>query len=270
MILYPYARASTDMQDNSVPLQLQELKKFCEYTGHEMGKAFQDPDTSGYSVKFVNRDGGRALIRQLESDVKNGIQSGICSMKIDRMFRDSVDGMITAQHFRKIGANMFFTSMGSVHLDIMDSTGWLVFQTLLNFAEFERNMIVQRVSEGKADLKSKNKKSGSLPFGWIADKQNNICPTPAAIEIIKICFNSRYVDGLSLNAIADHLNTTNITTPDGNRFQAMTIKRILEYEPNEAYIENDAIRQLHSLTKKESRAKDKVRFHPLEQTWGIP
>ena len=72
--------------------------------------------------------------------------------KLDRFARNTVEGINVVQHLLDRGARVNILNMGTVD---NTPTGKLILTVMLGFAEFERDMILQRTSEGKSIAKTK-------------------------------------------------------------------------------------------------------------------
>ena len=72
--------------------------------------------------------------------------------KLDRFARNTVEGINVVQHLLERGVRVNILNMGTVD---NTPTGKLILTVMLGFAEFERDMILQRTSEGKSIAKTK-------------------------------------------------------------------------------------------------------------------
>ena len=70
--------------------------------------------------------------------------------KLDRFARTTSDGINTVKEFFERGVKVHVLNMGLVE---DTPTGRLILSVMLAFAEFERDMIVERTQEGKAIAK---------------------------------------------------------------------------------------------------------------------
>lgn len=73
--------------------------------------------------------------------------------KLDRFARNTVEGISVVQHLLERGVRVNILNMGTVD---NTPTGKLILTVMLGFAEFERDMIVQRTMEGKSIARTKN------------------------------------------------------------------------------------------------------------------
>ena len=146
-----YARVSTGEQ--SPELQLRELRDYAARRGFVVHREYGD-QTSG--------DGRRRRRRAPEfdalmADARRRRFDCVLVWKYDRFAR-SLGALIAAlQEFRDLGVD--FIS----HTQAIDTTtpmGRLFFHVIGSFAEFEREVIVERVRAGLANARAKGKRLG--------------------------------------------------------------------------------------------------------------
>src|SRR5699024_10455586 len=132
LMKYGYARVSTIHQD--LEGQLQVLKnEGCE-------NIFQD--------KLTGTHKNRPQLQQLLHEIQEG--DTLIVTKLDRLARSAIDGIETIRELFQKGVRVHILNMGLVE---DTPTGRLIFNVMLAFAEFERDMIVERTQEGKAIAK---------------------------------------------------------------------------------------------------------------------
>lgn len=132
LVKYGYARVSTLNQD--LESQIQMLKKEgCEEI---------------YAEKFTGTKFERPKFQELLSVLKSG--DTLVVTKLDRFARSTVDGIQTVKMLSDKDVKVHILNMGLVE---NTPTGRLIFSVMSAFAEFERDMIVERTQEGKAMAK---------------------------------------------------------------------------------------------------------------------
>ncbi|MEC2078323.1 recombinase family protein [Metabacillus fastidiosus] len=132
---YGYARVSTIAQDLEV--QIQALQK------------------EGCDVIFKEKFTGTKTDRPEFNKVLEALQEGdtLVVTKLDRFARSAVEGIQTVKALFARGVKVHILNMGLVE---NTPTGRLIFNILSSFAEFERDMIVERTQEGKALAKQRD------------------------------------------------------------------------------------------------------------------
>ena len=139
-MIYGYARVSTTGQErdgNSIDGQITELKAAgCEQIFHDSytGTKMDRPEFT----KLVNllRNGDRLVVT-----------------KLDRFARTAARGLDYIEKLLNRGVAVHILNMGLID---NTATGKLMVTMLLAFAEFERNMIIERTAAGKAVAKANN------------------------------------------------------------------------------------------------------------------
>ena len=136
-MIYGYARVSTRGQardGNSLEYQEQKLKEV------------------GVSTIFVDTYTGTTTDRPELEKLMSEISSGdtLVVTKLDRIARSVVQGAELIDKLGNVGVSVHILNMG-----VIDSspTGKLMRNVMLSFAEFERDMIIQRTQEGKSVAK---------------------------------------------------------------------------------------------------------------------
>lgn len=114
----------------------------------------------------------------------------------------------------------------SDHIDTGTSTGRLMLRMLASLAEFESDMISERVASVSNARAAKGRHHGTAPYGYEADEGLHVIEEQAVV-VVRIY--REYVDeGLSQRHIAKRLNDEGVTTPTGTgRWGQSTISRML-------------------------------------------
>ena len=137
---YGYARVSTHWQasdGNSLEAQIESL------------------NAAGADKIYMDEYSGRTTKRPQLDELLSVISSGdeLIVTKLDRMTRSVIEGseLIKRLQEKKITVNV-------LNIGCMDNspTGRLITNVMLSFAEFERDMIIERTQEGKNAAKRNN------------------------------------------------------------------------------------------------------------------
>ncbi|WP_406044112.1 recombinase family protein [Succinimonas sp.] len=113
----------------------------------EAGCAEEDIVLETYTGTKMDRPKFGKLIESLEA----GDTLVVC--KLDRFARTAGEGSELVKSLLERGVNVHILNMGLIE---NTPTGRLILNVLLSFAEFERDMIVERTSEGKAVARATN------------------------------------------------------------------------------------------------------------------
>lgn len=142
---FAYVRTSTTDQKNS----LAEQERILRDAGAD--EVFIE-EASAKSV--ANRPQLQAMLAKL----REGDQ--VISTKLDRLSRSLSDFLKIHEEIQARGATLSFTDQ---HIETETPAGRLMLQMLGAFAEFEREMIRERVKTGVATAKRKGKRLGRPP-----------------------------------------------------------------------------------------------------------
>ena len=138
-MIYGYMRVSTAAQSKGNSLEEQErlLRK------NGATELYQDAFT------------GTRTDRPNFTIPLNKLQEGdtLVITKLDRFARNTAEGLNVIQHLLERGVKVNILNMGTIDTT---PTGKLILTVMLAFAEFERDMIVQRTTEGKAIARTKD------------------------------------------------------------------------------------------------------------------
>ncbi|MDR4173622.1 resolvase [Bacillus cereus] len=132
MVKYGYSRVSTLNQDLESQIQTLE-KEGCKKI---------------YSEKFTGTKFDRPKFQELLSVLEKG--DSLVVTKLDRFARSTEHAIQTIKMLFDKGVKVHILNMGIVE---DTPTGRLMFNIMSAFAEFERDMIVERTQEGKAIAK---------------------------------------------------------------------------------------------------------------------
>lgn len=146
-----YARVSTDKQ--KVDMQLNELRQFAVRSGWAVHREYIDQSFTGAST---NRP---AFLEMMEEARKRKFNL-LVVWKLDRLSRSLKDLINTLDELGSLGID--FVSYDN-NLDTSTPTGKLVFQIVGAVAEFEKDIIKERVIAGLANARRKGKRLGRPP-----------------------------------------------------------------------------------------------------------
>jgi DNA invertase Pin-like site-specific DNA recombinase len=148
-----YARVSTDKQ--KVDMQLNELREFVARSGWTIYSEYIDQSFTGTNT---NRP---AFLEMMEAARKRKFDV-LVVWKLDRLSRSLKDLINTLDELGSCGID--FVSYDN-NLDTSTPTGKLVFQIVGAVAEFEKDIIKERVIAGLANARLKGKRLGRPPKG---------------------------------------------------------------------------------------------------------
>jgi DNA invertase Pin-like site-specific DNA recombinase len=145
-----YLRVST--KDQTTDNQRRELEAIAARLGHEIVEVYEDAGISGAK----GRD-KRPAFDRLHRDITTRKIDIVMAWSIDRLGRSLQDLVHFLNHLNAKQVGLYLHKQG---LDTTTPSGKLMFQMCGAFAEFEREMIRERVSAGMARAKAKGTRSG--------------------------------------------------------------------------------------------------------------
>jgi len=176
-------------------------------------------DDGGFSGGNMNRP----ALKKLLEDAEAGKLDLIVVYKIDRLSRSLCDFAELNKMFDKWG--VAFVSV-TQEINTNTSTGRMMLNILMTFAQFEREMAAMRVKDKMAATRKKGKwVGGSVPIGYkVVDKKLIIDEEKA--PVVKRIFQ-RYLEIQSPKQVAWELNADGIMTLMGKPWDNQHIYRIL-------------------------------------------
>ncbi len=143
-----YSRVST--LDQSVSMQLDELRKYVATRGWELVCEFVDVGVSGSKEKRPELDKLMAAAHKGRFDV-------VIVWKLDRFARSLKHLVVALSEFEAM--NVAFVSLTD-NLDLSTPQGRLMFHVIGAMSEFERSLIIGRTKSGMAAAKARGAKIG--------------------------------------------------------------------------------------------------------------
>jgi site-specific DNA recombinase len=241
-----YTRKSTEynleLAFNSLDAQREACEAYIRSQAHEGWRLipgrYDDGAFSGASLE-------RPALQQLLADVRAGKIDIVLVYKVDRLTRSLADFAKLVELFDAHGVS--FVSVTQA-FNTSSSMGRLTLNVLLSFAQFERELIGERVRDKIAASKRKGLwVGGPVPLGYAAvDKKIVVVPTEA--EAVRTIF-ARYLELGSIRTLAQDLDRRGIRskrrrlsngrTTGGGRFGVGALAHLLK---NSFYIGEVAYR----------------------------
>ncbi|MHC5054545.1 MAG: recombinase family protein [Planctomycetota bacterium] len=166
-----YTRKSTeeglDSDFNSLDAQRESAEAYVASQRHEGWVALPDRyDDGGFSGGSIERP----ALQKLLADVEAGLVDCIVVYKVDRLSRSLIDFVKIVEVFDR--KNVSFVSV-TQQFNTTTSMGRLTLNILLSFAQFEREVIGERIRDKMAAAKRRGKYTGGPPvFGYDVDRAN--------------------------------------------------------------------------------------------------
>jgi DNA invertase Pin-like site-specific DNA recombinase len=144
-----YARVST-LGGQNPEMQLRELREYCERRGLQIVDEFVDHGISGSRER-------RPALDRLLADCRKRLVDAVIVYRYDRFARSLRQLVNALEEFRVLGIDFISLHEG---VDTSTPNGRLIFGIFASIAEFERELIRDRVRSGLASAKAKGKALG--------------------------------------------------------------------------------------------------------------
>lgn len=213
-----YTRKSTDenldSEFNTLDAQREAAEAYIASQRHEGWTLLPTGyDDGGFSGGNMERPG----LQRLLGDVEAGRIDCIVVYKVDRLSRSLLDFARIIEILDRKGVS--FVSI-TQQFNTTTSMGRLVLNILLSFAQFEREIIGERIRDKVAATKRKGKYCGGMPvLGYDADRERKcLVVNPEEAELVRHVF-TRFVETGSTTELAKELNAA------GHRTKSWTTKK---------------------------------------------
>lgn len=203
-----YTRKSTerglDMAVTSLEAQREVCRAYIKCQAHrnwvELPILYDDGGHSGGTLE-------RPALQKLIADVEAGRVDIIVIYKIDRLTRSLTDFVHLIDVLNRYGASFVSVTQS---FDTSDSMGRLVLNVLLTFAQFERELMSDRVRDKKAAMRRKGIFTGGLPpMGYLIEN-GRLVVDPERADWVREIFR-RYPD-ISGNQLVNDLRARGCVT----------------------------------------------------------
>jgi site-specific DNA recombinase len=204
-----YTRKSTehnlDLEFNSLDAQREACEAYIKSQAHEgwrlVRSRYDDGGLSGASLE-------RPALQELLGDVRDGKIDVIVVYKVDRLTRLLADFAKLVELFDQHSVSFVSVTQS---FNTTTSMGRLTLNVLLSFAQFEREVIGERVRDKIAASKRKGLwVGGPIPLGY-ATVNKKLVIVPEEAETVRTMFRL-YLECGSVGALAEELTFRNIVS----------------------------------------------------------
>ena len=227
-----YARKSKITESGkSVDNQISKCKSYADLKFDAQDDdilIYQDEGLSGY---YSDRPAYMQMLKDIQ-DCK--IKAVIC-YKFDRISRRTIDLLNLVEQLK--AKKISFVSCTD-EVDTSSKTGRIVMSLLASIAEFERDIIAERIADNMYELAKEGRWLGGItPTGFYSKKEyftkgsrktsvNHLEPIPEEQVIVKEIFN-RFIGFRSINKVVDWTKERGIKTKTGRDHTNISVRNIL-------------------------------------------
>jgi len=213
-----YLRVSTgpQVEGNSLTTQRRQLLRYAEAREYRVVDIYMDSGLSG-----KNTD--RPELQRLLADARERRFDIVLVWRVDRISRSLRDLLELVETLREHGVEF---SAVDQDFDTSDPAGLLTFHMLGSFAQFERELMVERVKEAHLRrLHSRDWSCGPVPYGY-RKVDGRLVEEPRQAKVVRRIFRL-YLEIRTFKGVARCLNDDGMVAPRGPRWYGNTVKGIL-------------------------------------------
>lgn len=223
-----YIRVSTSDQANDgfgLDAQTNKIKQYCELKNIKLNKIYCDAGLSGKDTIH------RKEFNKMMEDVKSGKVNKIVTLKIDRISRSVADFALLLQDLEKYDCSIDFVNEP---IDVSGINGKMMAGILSVFAQFEREVIVDRTTTGMEEAANQGHFGGKPPLGYMKEIINgekgkkwviNEEEAEVVREIFSLCLKGKSYNDISSIMQEEHSDMIAYTRKDKETGEIKKIHR---------------------------------------------
>lgn len=202
-----YTRKSTaaglEKDFNSLDAQRDACLDYIRSQASRGWVALEEPyDDGGFTGANIERPGFQKLL----DHIRQGLIDVVVIYKVDRLSRSLVDFARVMEHFNR--HRVAFVSI-TQNFSTADPVGRLTLNMLMSFAEFEREMITDRIRDKVAGARRKGKWTGGVTsLGYRSEKSRLVVAESEAPWVVQTF--QWYLEGKSALEISQCLNDAEV------------------------------------------------------------
>lgn len=208
-----YTRKSADERAGAEFGSLANQRAFCSsYIASQGGQGWQELpqhyDDEGFSGGTLKRPS----LDRLRADVQSGAVNTVVVYKIDRLSRSLRDFCNLVAEFEVVGVNFVSVTQS---FDTGTAMGRLTLNVLLSFAQFERELTGERLTDWFAGARERGLWVSRRPFGYAKiPGTNQLVPHETEAAEVRWIFR-RYIALRSAERVADELYVKGVRNTRG-------------------------------------------------------
>jgi len=190
-----------------------DIRRYAEYRRWTPARIYREEGVSGYLKD-------RPALEKLLADAKARAFDIVIFPSIDRAGRSVRDVIEIDQALQAAGVVTIFLREG---IDTSTATGEFFRNIMASLAEFEGQLIYERLSKGKLKKRSEGRYTGGwIPYGYRRDEEGNVVLVREETEVVERVFRW-CADGRSFRWIGKRLDELKAPTRKGGRWVNSTI-----------------------------------------------
>jgi site-specific DNA recombinase len=215
-----YVRVSTEEQAREgygMAAQEQAVRAYCRAQDWELVEVYADAGRSGKSTR------GREALTRLLDDAERRCFERVVFWKLDRLARNLRDLLDICDRLEALEVGIVSIQEA---IDTGTAAGRMVRSFLGAVAEFEREVITERIKAGIAEKARQGELVGPLPLGYRRDESGAVVVDEAIAPLVREAF-VRYATGAySLRDMAGWASEVGLRSTEGNPLDRLSLRKI--------------------------------------------
>jgi DNA invertase Pin-like site-specific DNA recombinase len=167
----------------SLEIQKDFVTRYFDFLNIEVGEVIGDPETSARLVPLAKRKGGARLL-ELTTGRKPRYNI-VGAYRLDRLWRDVIDGISTLGAWRDAGVACHFAAEGGQSINTATATGRFIVNVLLSKAAYEPDLTAERTSAAMKHHQSNGRIMSKEPQYGLQVVDGMLIPNPAEEAVIE-------------------------------------------------------------------------------------
>ncbi len=223
-----YARySSAGQKDLSIEQQVEQVMHLANTLGVTITDQYADRAVSGRTDK-------RPQFQQMMKDAAEHKFSYVMAWKSNRIGRNMLEALMNENKLNELGIRLLY-----VEEDFDDTAaGRFASRSMMNINQFFSENMAEDVVRGMRSNANNCLVNGSLPYGYIADKNLKYVIDEPKAEIVREIF-TRVANGATFVEIMNDLNRRGIKTATGNSWNKSSFRLLRNERYRGVYIFDD-------------------------------
>ena len=215
-----YIRVSTEEQASegySLAAQEEAIRAYAKAHGWEIVQVYADAGRSGKSLK------GREALVALLADAEAGAFDRLIFWKLDRLARNLRDLLQVSDRLEAAGVGIVSIQES---IDTGTASGRMMRNVIGSLAEFEREVIIERISVGIQQKARQGRIVGPVSLGYNRDERGDLEPNELA-PLVREAFELYATGRCSLRDLTRWAFQRGLRSRNGNPLDRLSIRKLL-------------------------------------------
>ncbi|MBE9593861.1 MAG: recombinase family protein [Proteobacteria bacterium] len=243
-----YTRVSTETQvreGQGLKVQKEQIEKYCKAHKLELVGIYEDRGISGAKADEENLTIDREGLQNMLADIPSMGVKYVVVLNTSRLWRSDLVKILIQRELRKHDVDVKAIDQPTYSIYSQDDPSQFLINGMMELLDqYQRLEIALRLKRGRMN-KAKNGgfAGGQRALGYkhiIVDNKPDITIDKKEAQTVSMIRNLRR-RGLSMKAIADHLNDNQVPTKRGGNWYASTVQYILNNKLYKGLFEYNSI-----------------------------